>query len=183
MSLIILSSKVETVGTMKYNKALIESFFIKIGIKGFFGIQNHISIIYPRNQNTSSIDVAPKRIQIPYLTYKRLFQNHFVSVLKSDYNVKQSIYNITTLFIYPSLISNDLIICELINKTKVNPYNSILMYVINNSKQSSKNVLSNDCDLEYNSNVFLYYEVNNTTVFVDEVYKISTNDSKLIEVP
>ena len=80
MSLIILSSKVETVGTMKYNNALIESFFIKIGIEGFFGIQNHISIIYPRNQNTSSIDIDPKKIERRYLGYKSLFQNHFAFI-------------------------------------------------------------------------------------------------------
>ena len=172
MSLIILSLKVETLGPIEYNNALIESFYNKLGIIGLFGIQNHISIIRHRNQNTSSIDVAPKKIQRRHLTYKRLFQNNFVSVLKPDYNVKQSINKITTLFI-----------CELINTTNVNPYNSILMYVTNSSKQYLKMVLSTDCDLEYNSNIFLYYEVNNTTLFVDEVYKISTNHNNLIEVP
>ena len=183
MCLIILSSKLETMGSIKCNNTLIGSFCEKIRIKGLFGIQRHISIIYPTNQSTSSIDVAPKTIQTRILTYKRLFQNHFVSVLKSDYNVRQSFNNVTTLFIYPFTISNDSNICELIDTSRVNPYDYIFIYVANHSKQSLKMVLSTYCDLGYKSNIFLYYEVNDTTVFVEEVYKISANDSKLIEVP
>ena len=179
--LMIILQKAGSFVTIERNYTLVEKFLKKIGDVDTFGSQNHISVISPGYYYNSMMKVTLKKSNEYHLLYKDLFPNQFASVLKSIHEVNKTVNNSPTLYILPFILYNSSKLCELIHATSVNEYNTIMMNVNNPPKHYLKMVLSNFCNLNYKSNFFLYYEVNTTTVLVDEIYKINPNDSLLVQ--
>ena len=156
----------------EYNDIPIGNFFKRISDIFPIGIQKQIKIVLPK-------------IGTPLLTrnfdrkngiYKSLFSNFYVSTSEFDKARAGDGNNMSSLTIIPfSLDAFDL--CELTEKHINNhPHN---FYLINMQDSESSKDLLRKCDLNYDTNLQVFYVTNSSTIFMDEIYKIMRNSPDL----